>query len=156
LKDAPKILVKQYALDYNYSSVAKGVYMFFYALRGAITVDKNDSDEIILRTKELLGEIIKKNELSHDQFVSIIFTATIDLDAVYPAVAARELGMNTVPLICCQEMNTMNSLPKCIRLLIHVRAEQKVSPKHVYLRGAACLRPDLVADGDSMGGNSIG
>lgn len=130
--------------------------MFFYALRGAITVDKNDSDEIILRTKELLTEIIQKNELDDDQFISIMFTATVDLDAVYPAVAARELGMNSVPLICCQEMNTVNSLPMCIRLLIHVRSQQAVSPKHVYLRGAICLRPDLVLNGDGMGGNYIG
>ena len=123
--------------------------MFFYALRGAITVDRNDTDEIILRTKELLAEIIQKNDLDHDQLVSIIFTATIDLDAVYPAVAARELGLTAVPLICCQEMNTAGSLPKCIRLLMHLRAKQEVSPLHVYLRGAICLRPDLV-------GNSYG
>ena len=130
--------------------------MVFFALRGAITVDKNDTDEIILRTKELLAEIIQKNDLSHNQLVSIIFTATMDLDAVYPAVAARELGMKTVPLICCQEMNTMNSLPKCIRLLMHVQTEREVSPLHVYLRGAICLRPDLVANSDGMEGNGIG
>jgi len=130
--------------------------MFFYALRGAITVDKNDTDEVILRTKELLAEIIQKNELGNNQLVSIIFTATNDLDAVYPAVAARELGMNTVPLICCQEMYTINSLPKCIRMLIHIRTEREVSPVHVYLRGAVCLRPDLALNSDDMGGNCVG
>ncbi len=118
--------------------------MFFYALRGATTVDKNDTDEIILRTKQLLSDIIKKNGLNCDRIVSIIFTATIDLDAVYPAVAARELGMNEVPLICCQEMNTANSLPKCLRLLMHVRTDYETKPQHVYLRGAISLRPDLI------------
>jgi len=130
--------------------------MFFYALRGAITVDKNDSDEIILRTKELLGEIIKKNGLDYEQLVSIIFTATTDLNAVYPAVAARELGLNTVALICCQEMNTVNSLPQCIRLLVHVQSSQEIIPKHVYLRGAICLRPDIVANDAGMEVNCIG
>jgi len=129
--------------------------MFFYALRGATTVDTNNSEEIISKTKELLVEIITKNCLDNDQIVSIIFTATTDLDAVYPAVAARELGMNGVPLICCQEMYTANSLPKCIRMLIHVRSVCDVKPFHVYLRDAISLRPDLVVKNDVVEESSI-
>lgn len=130
--------------------------MFFYALRGATTAEKNDSLEIIERTKELLVQIIKINNLEHNQLVSIIFTATHDLDAVYPAVAARELGLNSVPLICCQEMRTVNSLPNCIRLLVHFQTSQPFLPVHVYLRDAISLRPDLVAQFSVMEERSIG
>jgi len=118
--------------------------MAFYALRGAITVDKNDCNEIVSSTKELLTELIAKNNLNFAHFVSIIFTGTKDLDAAYPAVAAREMGLTAVPLICCQEMHTVGSLEKCIRIMLHIQTEEKFEPRHIYLRNAVSLRPDLV------------
>ncbi len=117
--------------------------MKFYAIRGAITVSKNDEQEILLKTKNLISKLIEVNELAFQDIVSIIFTATRDIDAVYPAVAARELGMTSIPLTCCQEMHVDGSLPLCIRVLMHVQLEQDRKIKHVYLGKAAVLRPDL-------------
>jgi cytidylate kinase len=117
--------------------------MNFFAVRGATTVSKNEKEEILEKTKILLTQLIETNKLSFQDIVSIIFTTTKDIDAVYPAVAARELGMKSIPLTCCQEMHVKGSLPLCIRVLIHVQLEQSRALQPVYLEKAVMLRPDL-------------
>ena len=114
-------------------------------IRGAITVEENTADAILAATHILLEQIIAANELIIDDIASVIFTATPDLDAVCPAVAAREMGWGHTPLLCMQEMVVPGSLPQCIRVLIHwntTRAPKEI--KHVYLRAAQKLIPDLV------------
>ncbi len=113
------------------------------AIRGAITVAENSREEILKQTRRLLSEIMQRNRLEMEDIISIIFTATKDLDAVYPAVAARELGMTSIPLSCCQEMYVAGSLEKCIRVLFHIQLQEKRSLKPVYLEKAVRLRPDL-------------
>ena len=102
------------------------------ALRGAITVDENDGDAIL-----------EQNELSADDLVSCIFTCTDDLDAEFPAVAARRMGLSAVPLLCAREIHVPGSLPRVIRVLVHCYAEDSVPARHVYLRDAVALRKDL-------------
>jgi len=114
------------------------------AIRGAITVNENTKKEILESTKVLLMAIIESNELDKNQMISIYFTATKDLTKVYPAVAARDIGLVDTCLLCGQEMYVEESLEKCIRVLCHVednRRQQEVN--HVYLREAKKLRPDL-------------
>lgn len=114
------------------------------AIRGAITVKQNTSEEILEATTVLLQEILETNAIDQDKIISIIFTATKDLDAVYPAIAARDLGITDGGLLCMQEMNVVDSLQMCIRVLVHVEANVKQGDvNHVYLRGAKVLRPDL-------------
>jgi chorismate mutase len=113
------------------------------ALRGAITVDANDPDAILGATEELVHEIMERNELSLDDMVSAIFTCTEDLDAEFPAVAARNLGLSSVPLLCAREMSVPGSLPRVIRLLLHCYVDPEWQPRHVYLREATSLRRDL-------------
>ncbi len=133
--------------------------MNLYALRGAITVIENSKEEILKQTRRLLSEIMHRNFLVNEEIISITFTATKDLDAVYPAVAARELGMTSIPLSCCQEMYVAGSLEKCIRVLIHIQLHEKRDLKPVYLDKAVRLRPDLAAvtiaiDGPAGAGKS--
>ena len=114
------------------------------AIRGAITVKENTTEEIIRGTKDLLNQAIKANDLKQDDMISIIFSVTEDLNAAFPAVAAREIGLTDVPLICTNEINVPESLKKCIRFLMHVETDKAKSEiKHVYLEGAKVLRPDL-------------
>lgn len=120
--------------------------MFFYAIRGATTVDENTADQILERTTSLLETIIEKNKIDYEDIVSIIFTGTRDLDAQYPALAARKMGMVDVPLFCCQEMYVKGSLEKCIRVLMHIQVPEPREIKHVYLEKAKVLRPDLADD----------
>ncbi len=117
--------------------------MIFYAIRGAITVKENTPQHILEGTTTLLETIIEKNEIDYKDIVSIIFTGTKDLDAQYPAVAARKMGMVDIPLFCCQEMYVKGSLEKCIRVLIHIQVPEPKEIKHVYLEKAKVLRPDL-------------
>lgn len=114
------------------------------AVRGAITVEKNTRSEILKAVKELLTVVLESNQISLEEMVSIIFTTTADLDSVYPAVAAREMGLDLVPLLCFQEMKVKNSLAKCIRIMIYINRDCSLEEiKHVYLRKAVYLRPDL-------------
>jgi chorismate mutase len=113
------------------------------ALRGAITVDDNDAEQILSATEELVAEMVGRNGLSHDDIVSCIFTCTGDLDAEFPAVAARNLGLSDVPLLCAREMQVPGSLPRVIRLLMHCYCDPSAEPTHVYLREAVALRKDL-------------
>ncbi len=113
-------------------------------VRGATTVENNDSFEMIEASRVLLEEIIKRNEIKQEDMVSIFFTMTQDLDAAFPAVAARQLGITDVALMCTNEINVPGSLPKCIRILLHINTEKSNGEiSHVYLNGAKILRPDL-------------
>lgn len=116
-----------------------------YALRGAISVSKDEAREILSATSELMGEIMQRNALAPEQVVSCIFTVTDDLSAEFPAVAARALGFERVPLLCAREIPVPGSLPRVIRVLIHYYADEGHEAKHVYLRAAASLREDLLA-----------
>ena len=113
------------------------------ALRGAITVDADDADAILDATEELVRAVIDRNGLAHDDIVSCLFTCTSDLTAEFPAVAARRLGLNDVPLICAQEIAVPNALPRVIRLMLHCYADEGRPAQHVYLREAESLRRDL-------------
>ncbi|MDR2940574.1 MAG: chorismate mutase [Clostridiales bacterium] len=112
-----------------------------FALRGATTVTEDTKEMVLHETKILLNEIINKNSLNQEDIISIIFTATKDLKSVYPAVAARELGLVDIGLMCMQEMYVEGSLGKCIRVLMYINKNDK--PHHVYLNGSKKLRPDL-------------
>ena len=113
------------------------------ALRGAITVEENEADAIVGATEELVREVMERNDLSVGDLVSCIFTCTDDLDAAFPAEAARRLGLSAVPLLCAQEIAVPGSLPRVIRVLVHCHAEPGAEARHVYLREAAALRRDL-------------
>jgi len=116
--------------------------MYCRGIRGATTVEKNDRAEILAATKELLELLIEKNDLHKEDVASAIFTVTDDLDADFPALAARALGWTEVALICMREIPVPNSLGKCIRILLHVNTERSASEiQHVYIRGAVSLRP---------------
>jgi chorismate mutase len=119
--------------------------MRLFALRGAITVDVNEADAILGATEELLREIMARNELTPEDVVSCIFTLTEDLDAEFPAVAARRLGFDRVPLLCAREVPVPGSLPRVIRILMHYHAPDEHRAQHVYLREARTLRRDLEA-----------
>jgi chorismate mutase len=119
--------------------------MRLFALRGATTVDRNEPDAIVAATEALMHEIMERNTLSPDDVVSCIFTLTNDLDAEFPAVAARKLGFDRVPLLCAREVPVPGSLPKVIRVLIHYYAGDGHRASHVYLGEARRLRQDLEA-----------
>jgi chorismate mutase len=116
-----------------------------YALRGAISVSQDDAREILDATTELMQEIMERNALGHDRVVSCIFTLTDDLTAEFPAVAARAIGFERVPLLCAREIPVPGALPRVIRVLIHYYAEEGHEARHVYLGEAASLRADLLA-----------
>lgn len=114
------------------------------AIRGATTVAENSSEEIRRATRELLQMMSDKNHLTGQDIISIIFTVTDDLDATFPAEAARELGWNMVPLLCAREIPVPGSLRKCVRVLMHAYLScPRDQVCHVYLGRAANLRPDL-------------
>ncbi len=112
-------------------------------IRGAITVEKNDAEEILAATRELLEAVVRLNDLHPDDVASVYFTTTVDLNAAYPALAARQMGWYDAALLCGHEMAVPGGLPLCIRVLIHwntTRTAQEVV--HVYMREAVSLRPD--------------
>ena len=113
------------------------------ALRGAITVEDNEADAILSATEELVREVMDRNSLEPGRMVSCIFTCTNDLDAEFPAVAARRLGLSAVPLLCAREIDVPGALPRVIRLLLHCYVDAETEAKHVYLRDAESLRRDL-------------
>jgi chorismate mutase len=117
--------------------------MRLFALRGAHTVDVNERDAILAGTDELMRELMSRNALSAEAMVSCIFTLTDDLNAEFPAVAARNLGLSRVPLLCTREVPVPGSLPRVIRVLVHYYAEEDHEPRHVYLGEARVLRADL-------------
>jgi len=113
------------------------------ALRGAITVEANDAKAILGATEELLRAMVDRNGLDHDDIVSCLFTCTPDLNAEFPAVAARQIGMSDVPLMCAQEMDVYGQLPHVIRVMMHCYSAQERKAEHVYLRDATKIRLDL-------------
>jgi chorismate mutase len=114
------------------------------AIRGATQVEEDDRDEILEATTELVAEVMTRNSLSTDDVVSVIFTATPDLTAEFPALAARKLGFHEVPLLCASEIAVPHALPRVIRLMAYIETDRPRSEmQHVYLRGAVALRLDI-------------
>lgn len=114
------------------------------AVRGATTVEKDDAELVVSATRELLSALAERNAFAHEQIVSAIFTVTPDITSEFPARAARELGWVDVPLLCAMEIPTARGLTHCIRILLHIETELPRSAlRHVYLRDAVELRPDL-------------
>lgn len=114
------------------------------ALRGAITLERDERAHLLERVQRLLAEMLERNGVHHDDLISILFTATPDVHSVFPAVAAREMGLGDVPLICAQELDIEGSMPLCIRVLLHLNTERRRDQlRHVYLEGARSLRDDL-------------
>jgi chorismate mutase len=114
------------------------------ALRGAITCDDNTKAEIDAKTQQLMTAILARNELEHDDLVSIIFTATDDLTAEFPATAARSLGLGDVPLLCARELAIDHGMARVVRVLVHCYTDRpREDLHHVYLEGARALRDDL-------------
>ena len=119
--------------------------IFCRGVRGAITVDENDANAILAATEELLQAILAANEMHEQDVASVFFTVTPDLDAICPAAAARRMGWTHTALLCLQEMAVPDSLPRCIRVLIHWNTGRAIDEiRHVYLREARRLRPDWV------------
>jgi chorismate mutase len=117
-------------------------------VRGAITVDENSTEAILEGARTLLAAMVEANGFEVGELASIVFTATTDLDAAYPAAAAREMGLTETPLLCMQEMAVKGSLEKCIRVLIHWNTDRSPAQvRHLYLGGAQVLRPDLIGGG---------
>jgi chorismate mutase len=114
------------------------------AVRGATQLDADDRDEVIDATAELVRAVLERNELGPADLISVIFTATPDLTAEFPAYAARAAGLTDVPFLCATEIDVPGALPRVIRLLAHVESDRtRDEIRHVYLRGAASLRTDL-------------
>ena len=116
-----------------------------FAVRGAIQVDANEADAILTATSELLGALIERNGIDSGRMVSCLFTCTPDLNAEFPAVAARELGLSSVPLLCAREIDVPGAMPRVIRVMVHYYAAHQHRPSHTYLREAQSLRTDLEA-----------
>lgn len=118
--------------------------MRLLALRGAITCDEDTKQEIAAKTQRLLCEMLERNRIAHDDLVSVIFTATDDLTAEFPAAAARAIGLGDVPLLCARELAITGGLPRVVRVLLHFQADRaRADLHHVYLDGARSLRDDL-------------
>lgn len=114
------------------------------AVRGATQVEANDRDQILEATSELVTAVLDRNEIDPADLISVIFTATPDLTAEFPAYAARLLGLTDVPLLCTTEIAVPAAMPRVLRLLAHVETSRtRAEIRHVYLRGAAQLRTDL-------------
>jgi chorismate mutase len=116
-----------------------------FAVRGAVKVDRNDPEQILAATEELMKELVSRNELEPDRMISCIFTSTHDLNAEFPAVAARNVGLESVPLLCAQEIDVPGAMPSVIRVLVHYYAGSEHEPEHTYLGEARELRSDLHA-----------
>ncbi len=114
------------------------------ALRGATTIDSDTREDISERVVELLGEMMARNGVDHDDVISVWFTATDDVHAMFPAEAARNIGFGDVPLLCARELDITGATPRCIRVLMHLLTPKRRDElHHVYLHGARGLRDDL-------------
>lgn len=119
-------------------------------IRGATTVEHNTRESIVAAARELLEALIARNDIVSTHVASALFTTTTDLDAEFPAVAAREIGWDNVALMCGHEMRVPGSLERCLRVLVHLNTDREQSEmQHVYLRGAKTLRPDVSGDNDT-------
>ena len=123
--------------------------MYCRGLRGATSVEKNSERAIIAATRDLLKQMVDVNEISIEDISFVIFTVTSDLDAAYPARAARDLGWSETPLLCTREIDVPGGLPRCVRVLIMWNTNRPIDRiNHVYLGAAARLRPDLAGKED--------
>jgi chorismate mutase len=114
------------------------------AVRGATTVEEDTVEQVNERVQELLAEVMSRNALVEDDIISIIFTATADVVSSFPATAARGMGFGAVPLLCAAEIPVPGSMPRCVRVLLHVSTTRSRDElRHVYLHGAQGLRDDL-------------
>jgi chorismate mutase len=114
------------------------------AVRGATQVDADQREQVLDATTELLTEVLRRNDLSNEDLISVVFTATPDLHSEFPAYAARQMGITDVPLVCAAEIDVPGAMPRVLRLLADVETERRRADlRHVYLRGAAALRTDL-------------
>jgi len=114
------------------------------AVRGAITCPEDTPEEITVATQELLTVMMERNELEHDDVISVIFTTTSDLTSAFPATCARGIGFGDIPLLCASEIDVPGSMARCIRILLHAYTSRaRTDVRHVYLRGAQSLRDDL-------------
>ena len=117
------------------------------AVRGAITVENNTPEEILEETANMLKAIVEKNQIEKDDIISAFFSVTKDLDAAFPAAAARKIGWTDIALMCTNEIDVPGSLQKCIRVMVHFNTNKANSELvHVYMKGARALRPDLSSD----------
>src|SRR6266516_4680050 len=116
-----------------------------FAVRGAVPVEANEPGAIVAATEELMGELISRNGLEPQRIVSCLFTSTNDLDAEFPAVAARRLGLDSVPRLCAREIDVPGAMPRVIRVMVHYYAGEEHRPVHTYLGEAQNLRADLEA-----------
>lgn len=116
------------------------------ALRGATTLDADTADQMLLRVPVLVTEMLERNGVHKDDLISVVFTATPDLTSMFPATAAREVGLGDVPLLCARELDVEGATPLCVRVLMHISTERaRHELHHVYLEGARGLRDDLPA-----------
>jgi chorismate mutase len=114
------------------------------AVRGATTVERDEIEAVVEATSELIKEMMKRNDITKEDLVSLIFTATPDLTSEFPAAAARHIGISDVPLLCATEIDVRGAIPRCIRLMMHVYTEHDYTKlRHVYLGDARQLRTDL-------------
>lgn len=116
-----------------------------YAVRGAVQAEANAAEAILTATTELMRTLLERNDLAPESMVSCLFTTTEDLDAEFPAVAARELGLESVPLLCCREIPVPGSMQRVIRTMVHYYAPADHTPAHAYLGATQELRSDLHA-----------
>ena len=118
--------------------------MAIRALRGATTLEDDTAEHVTERVQALLADMLARNDVNHDDIISMIFTATEDIVSIFPAAAARGAGFGDVPLLCAREMSVTGSTSRCIRVLAHISTEKSRSElRHVYLEGAEALRDDL-------------
>jgi chorismate mutase len=114
------------------------------AIRGATQVEADDRDQVLEATRELVSTVMDRNQLRSEDLISILFTATPDLVSEFPALAARELGLGDVPLMCATEIAVPHALPRVLRLMAHAEIpKERADIQHVYLRGAVALRRDI-------------
>ena len=114
------------------------------AVRGAVQIEADEREAILEGTAELVTEVMARNDLTTDDVISVLFTATPDLTAEFPALAARKIGFHSVPLICATEIAVPGAMPRVVRLMAHVETDRPRSAiQHVYLRGATALRLDI-------------
>jgi chorismate mutase len=114
------------------------------ALRGATTVDSDTPEQVTERVTTLLKEMFARNDVDHDDLISILFTATEDVSSIFPATAARTIGLGDVPLMCAREIAVPGSMPRCVRVMVHLESDKSRGElHHVYLEQAKSLRDDL-------------
>ena len=118
--------------------------MSIRGLRGATTVDEDTPDQLHRRVQALIATMLDRNDLSKDDLISIVFTATDDIHSMFPAAAARAVGLGDVPLLCARELDIVGGTPRCVRILMHIESDRaRGELHHVYLEGARNLRDDL-------------